>query len=99
MLAPEVIAHLFPAFEKDLVHEISEKATLRTFHQGENFMKTGQYFRSTLLVVSGLIKVFREDEDGNEYFMYYLHPGEACALSMICAARAQASKLMGDCVR
>jgi CRP/FNR family transcriptional regulator len=29
-----------------------------------------------VLLVSGLIKVFREDEDGNEFFMYYLQPGK-----------------------
>ena len=58
-------------------------------------MRTGQYFRSTLLVVQGLIKVFREDEEGNEFFMYFLEPGQGCALSMICATRNQASELMG----
>ncbi len=61
-------------------------------------MKTGQYFRSTMLVASGLVKIFREDEEGNEYFMYYLQPGQACALSMICATRQQASQLMGRAV-
>jgi len=61
-------------------------------------MKTGQYFRSTMLVTSGLVKVYREDDEGNEYFMYYLQPGQACALSMICATRQQASQLMGKAV-
>ena len=56
-------------------------------------MKTGQYFRSVIIVVTGLIKIFREDDEGNEYFMYYLQPGQACALSMICATRHQTSEL------
>jgi CRP/FNR family transcriptional regulator, anaerobic regulatory protein len=91
----EMIHRLFPDFEPALVEEIKEHAQLKNIPAGELLMKTGQYFRTTMLVISGLVKVFREDEDGNEYFMYYLQPGQACALSMICATRQQTSQLMG----
>ncbi len=37
-----------------------------------------------MLVLEGVIKLYRQDEDGSEFFIYYLHPGDACALSMIC---------------
>jgi CRP/FNR family transcriptional regulator len=57
-------------------------------------MKTGQHFRNIILIVSGLVKVYREDDQGNEFLMYYLAPGQACSLSMICASRFQASQLM-----
>lgn len=57
-------------------------------------MKTGQHFRNIILIVSGLVKVYREDDEGNEFLMYYLAPGQACSLSMICASRFQASQLM-----
>lgn len=94
----EMIHRLFPDFESGLLKEIDDFAELRVIKTGEMLMRTGQYFRSTLLVVSGLVKVFREDEEGNEYFMYYLEPGQACALSMICAARQETSQLMGKAV-
>lgn len=94
----EMIHRLFPDFESGLIKEIGDFAELKEIKSGEMLMRTGQYFRSTLLVVSGLIKVFREDEEGNEYFMYYLEPGQACALSMICAARQETSQLMGKAV-
>jgi CRP-like cAMP-binding protein len=29
-------------------------------------MKTGQHFRNIILIVSGLVKVYREDDQGNE---------------------------------
>ena len=93
-----MIRRLFPGFESGLVEEIDAIAELKEIKTGEMLMRTGQYFRSTMLVVSGLIKVFREDEEGNEYFMYYLEPGQACALSMICAARQETSQLMGKAV-
>jgi CRP/FNR family transcriptional regulator len=47
-----------------------------------------------MLVVEGRVKLYREGEEGDEFFMYYLEPGDACALSMICATRQQASEVM-----
>jgi CRP/FNR family transcriptional regulator len=62
-------------------------------------MHTGQYFRVTMLIITGLVKVYREDGEGNEFFMYYLHPGQACALSMVCATRQQTSQVMIKAVK
>jgi CRP/FNR family transcriptional regulator len=93
MLAEEV-KKKFPSFDAKLVEEIARKAEVRSFRQGDLIMKTGQYMRSTMLLVSGLIKIFREDDDGNEFFMYYLQPGQACALSMICATKQATSEIM-----
>ena len=94
----EIIHQLFPEFESDLVNDMAEHTQMKEIKAGEQLMKTGQYFRSTMLVLRGLVKIYREDEEGNEYFIYYLQPGQACALSMICAVRQQASQLMGKAV-
>lgn len=88
----------FPSFEYDLLQSLESKAKVKTFKPGEEIMKTGQYFKSILLIVDGLIKVYREDEQGNEYFMYHLEPGQACILSMIHAGRAEKSEVMGRVV-
>jgi CRP/FNR family transcriptional regulator, anaerobic regulatory protein len=42
--------------------------------------------------------VYREGEDGGEYFMYYLQPGQACAISMICATKSEKSQIMAKTV-
>ena len=93
-MLPEEVRQIFRSFDTKLAEEISKISEVRSFKQGELIMKTGQYMRSTVLLVTGLIKVFREDEDGNEFFMYYLQPGQACALSMICATRHETSGIM-----
>jgi CRP/FNR family transcriptional regulator, anaerobic regulatory protein len=90
---------IFPAFEKELQHEIQEQGEIRTFKTDEQLMRTGQYFRSTMLILNGLVKIYREDEDGNEFFMYYLQPGQACALSMVCAAEHKRSAIMAKAVK
>jgi CRP/FNR family transcriptional regulator, anaerobic regulatory protein len=90
---------LFPAFEKELQLEIQEQGEVRSFKTEEQLMRTGQYFRSTMLILNGLVKIYREDDDGNEFFMYYLQPGQACALSMVCAAEHKRSAIMAKAVK
>ncbi|KYP16395.1 Crp/Fnr family transcriptional regulator [Flavihumibacter sp. CACIAM 22H1] len=89
----------FPAFEKGLVQEIEANSEIRSFTAGEQLMRTGQYFKSTLLIIDGLVKVYREDDQGNEFFMYYLQPGQACALSMVCAVKQETSQIMAKAVK
>ena len=88
----------YPLFEDQLVDEIEEQGEFRTFPANEILMRKGQFIRSTMLVLNGLIKIYREDDDGNEFLMYYLKPGEACALSLVCAAKHEASPIMAKTV-
>jgi len=85
---------LYAQLEPALLDEIEKKATIKTFKSGEIIMRTGQYVKSTLLLIEGSIKVFRENEEGDEFLMYFLEPGEACAISLICASKMEASQIM-----
>jgi CRP/FNR family transcriptional regulator, anaerobic regulatory protein len=88
----------FSSFENELLENLENIARVKTFAAGENILKTGQYFKSILLVVEGLIKVSREDQEGNEYFMHYVEPGQACILSMIHAGKQEKSEVIGKVV-
>jgi CRP/FNR family transcriptional regulator, anaerobic regulatory protein len=94
----EEFRKIFPSFENALWESLEDKAEVRVFDAGQEIVKTGQYFKSILLVVDGMIKVYREDDEGNEHFMYYLEPGEACSLAMIPTARREKSEVMGKVV-
>lgn len=94
MMTDEQISALFPSFEKGLVAEIAAAGQVRHFEEGDVLMRTGQNIRATMMVVNGLIKIYREDEEGSEFFMYYIKPGEACALSLICALKHETSAVM-----
>ncbi len=83
----------FPEFDLHLLNFIAEHAIVRTVEAGKLLMQPGQYFKSVILVLSGKVKVYRHDEEGNEFFMYYIEPGSACALSMVCAARNLISEI------
>ncbi|MFZ9719030.1 MAG: Crp/Fnr family transcriptional regulator [Chitinophagaceae bacterium] len=96
--AEQLLQKNYPLFEAPLLSEIESKAEFRMFEPNEVLMRKGQYIRSTMLILTGLVKVYREDDEGNEFLMYYLKPGEACALSLVCAARHEASPIMAKTV-
>jgi CRP/FNR family transcriptional regulator len=85
---------LFPQFEPGLIEIIEKEAVQRSYNAGDIIMRTGQYIKSTALVLEGRIKIYRENQDGGEFLMYYLEPGQACAVSMICAMQSETSEIM-----
>ncbi len=87
---------LFPQFEPELIKLIEDNAVERSFRAGDVIMRTGQYIKSTVLVLEGQIKIYRENAEGGEFLMYYLGPGQACAISMICAIQSQTSEIMAQ---
>ena len=98
MTEKELTMH-FPSLEKALIEEMLELADVKTLDAGEILMRTGQNIRSTLLVLDGLIKIYREDDQGNEFFMYYLDAGKACAISLVCALGQEKSELMARAIQ
>lgn len=85
-------------YETDLRKEISEVSTIRTIPAGQTLIDVGQYIKSIPLVVEGKIKIFREDDEGNELFLYYLEPGEACAISLVCTLADKVSQIRAEAV-
>ncbi|KAB5490930.1 MULTISPECIES: Crp/Fnr family transcriptional regulator [Flagellimonas] len=71
-------------FEQPLLEEILEVGKLVEVPAGETIMDIGQYIRSIPLLLSGAIKVLREDEEGDELLLYYLEQGETCSVTMAC---------------
>ncbi len=94
----ELLKKIFPSFSNELIQDIEANEIIKTFSAGEVIMRTGQYIKNTVLLVKGTIKVYREDSDGGEFFMYYLQPGQACALSMVCAIKNEKSQIMAKAV-
>ncbi|WP_114780651.1 Crp/Fnr family transcriptional regulator [Botryobacter ruber] len=88
----------FPQFEQPLLDEIMRESATKKLEAGDPVIQTGQYMRSTILLLDGLLKVYREDDEGNEFLMYYLEPGNACALSMMCTARTEKSQIKAKAV-
>jgi len=87
------LQQIFPQFDRDLISHLEKIGQVVDFEEGEMLMRTGQYFKSSLLILDGRVKLYREGDDGEEFFLYYLEKGNACALSMICATKNETSAI------
>ena len=52
------------------------------FPSATEIVKPGQYIKVVPYVLSGVIKVLRINENGDELFLYYIRKGESCAESI-----------------
>jgi CRP/FNR family transcriptional regulator, anaerobic regulatory protein len=79
--------------DKKLLEAIDSVASFKIVHKGELLMDVGVYIKFVPLVLNGLIKVMREDNEGNEILLYYLESGKTCAMSMSCCLQLEKSSI------
>jgi CRP/FNR family transcriptional regulator len=89
---------IFPQFDPNLVSHLESIGNVVEFEEGTMMMRPGQYFKNSLLILDGRVKLYREGDDGEEFFLYYLEKGDACALSMICATKNETSAVKAKAV-
>lgn len=90
----EIIQNSFPELnEPGLVQEIESLCAIKEVGAGEHLIDMGSYVKFIPLVVEGAIKVLREDEDGKEVFLYFLYPGQTCAMTMSCCSINKPSEI------
>ncbi|MEL6924746.1 MAG: Crp/Fnr family transcriptional regulator [Bacteroidota bacterium] len=92
---PALLRKHFPALsERDLQDAIAEHGQLMQFPAGETIMDFGSYIRMVPLLISGSIKVLREDpSDAREIFLYYIGPGQTCSMSFSCCMMKKRSDI------
>jgi CRP/FNR family transcriptional regulator len=84
MVEEEIVRSRFPFFEAGLRSTLVAQGTYREFPVNRELIREKQFIRSFPIVISGLIKVCRTDQDGKELLLYYLRPGEVCTVSLVC---------------
>lgn len=93
MSVTAILEKHFSSFSSDLMEEIDTAHKVMKVPAGELMMDIGGHIQSIPLLYKGMVKIFREDEDGNELFLYYLYPGEACAILFVCSMKEKKSKI------
>jgi len=73
-------------YEPDARAAILSESQIMELKAGDVLLEIGSNIRIIPLVLSGLIKILREDTDGNELLLYYVEPGETCAMSLTCCS-------------
>lgn len=80
-------------FEDALLEEIVQVGTYKEIPEGFKMMEIGEYVKFMPLLISGVIKVLREDNDGDELLLYYLERGETCSMTMSCCLGQKKSEI------
>lgn len=84
---------IFPQLEPELYRELLKHGEIREVPAGATMIKSGQPIRFTMMVLDGIVKLYQEDDEGDEFFMYHIQPGQACAVSMFCDLAASISQV------
>lgn len=69
--------------EEGLKKEILEKTKVVEVEAGTPILSEGSYVKTIPLLLSGLVKVVRQ-EGGKETLLYYIYPLESCIVSINC---------------
>ena len=80
-------------FEDALLNEINQVGTFKEVAAGFKMMEIGDYVKAMPLLVSGAIKILRQDTDGDELLLYFLEKGDTCAMTLTCCVAQTKSKI------
>lgn len=84
-----------PVFESELLDEIEEKSMLFTAQAGQGLIQMHQAITVVPLMLEGILKVSRENEEGQDLVLYYVKAGEGCAMTLSCGMMSQPSQVKG----
>lgn len=68
-------------FEYELIQKIAEVGFIKKIKQGDLLIDIGDELTHIPLIINGNIKIIRRDKDGFELTLYFLEPGDTCAIS------------------
>lgn len=89
----DIVKKNFPFFEAELRENIAEQGILKSIPEGSTLIQEEQYIRSFPIVLEGIIRVTRMDEDGNELLLYYIKHGEVCTVTLSCCVERTKSQI------
>lgn len=82
-------------FEKELIDEIIEVGTYKKVKENDLLLDLGDKFDKIPLILSGAIKISREDKNGDEIVLYFLERGDTCTITFGSGLNSVKSKVRG----
>jgi CRP/FNR family transcriptional regulator len=70
-------------FESELIKEIVKFGFLEKYRQGDVLLEVGEKITHIPLILSGVVKIIRQEDHGDELLLYFLEKGDTCAISFI----------------
>jgi len=67
----------------ELVEKLYQYGITKTYQEGDIILDENSSIRSIPIVMKGMMKVIRTEEDGREILLYYIKAGESCIMSFL----------------
>ncbi len=80
----------------ELVKKLNEYGITKSYRAGDIILNENAYIRSIPIVMKGMIKVIRTEEDGREILLYYIKAGESCIMSFLGGMHHETSKVKAE---
>lgn len=80
-------------FEQELMADIERTAIYKKVVKGGVIIDIGQSITAMPLLLTGAIKILREDAEGDELLLYFLEKGDTCAMTFSCCLGTSKSEI------
>ncbi|HLV39393.1 Crp/Fnr family transcriptional regulator [Xanthomarina sp.] len=80
-------------FEDELLQEINQVGVFKEIPEGSKLIEIDDYIKSMPLLISGAVKIMREDEHGDELILYFIEKGDTCAMTLSCCMGQKRSEI------
>lgn len=78
---------VFPdIYERETAEVVLRTAKLKKLRADDWMVDIGDPIVYMPLLLKGQLRILREDEEGHELLLYYIRPGETCAMSLTCCS-------------
>ncbi len=76
-----------------LNEEINKYCRIKHLDRDQTMMSPGDEVVFVPIVTKGAVRIMRQNEEGNEVFLYHLYPGQTCAMALNCCQAGRRSMI------
>lgn len=80
-------------FEDELLEEINRFGSFSKFNADDIILDIGDRLTKMPLLITGAVKILREDAEGNDLLLYFLERGDTCAMTLSCCVGDRKSEI------
>ena len=77
-----MLTKVFPQFPPELITELNGISSIKTFEPGEILVRKGENLLKTSVVLDGMVKLYHEGPDGEQFVITYLQPGHNFGIAL-----------------
>lgn len=80
----------------ELVAKLLQHSMQKKYEAGSVILNENAHIRAIPIVIKGIMKVIRTEEDGREILLYYIKSGESCIMSFLGGLHHETSKVKAE---